>query len=406
MFLTGTILNVVAVLIGTTLGVLLGARVPERMQRTLTDGLGLFTIAIGLALSLRLLLDRSAPVGNDLAVLAALLAGSALGELLRLSDHLDALGDWFQRKLARGDQPSRVSEAFVTASLVFCVGPLTILGSIQNGLTGDIQLLGATGSQLFFLCDQRVTVIDRAILGQLAPGLYSYQGLRIDGLAIDGDEGSWNHERFNSVLFLDEDNCVTLGFALGGSQRDDVILESYRIYDGRIQREAIATTDHDLDLPIWQFSALSDGSLVFASERYWHSFIWREPRRGVDEVEMLAGAAVGNNEFGNWFRKSAEGDEMTFVARDPAVSTVMDASGDFGSMYGDFHLAEGMYRLDADDFTSARLAFAGLEIEDAAGRLARWHCDVEPKWMFARSAGDYVVFKNSGPVVVRRRNDW
>ena len=141
MFLTGTLLNVMAVLVGTTIGVLAGSRVPERMQRTLTDGLGLFTLAIGFALSLRLLLDRSAPVGSDLAVLAALLAGAAIGEALRLSDRLDQLGDWFQRRLARGEQPSRVSEAFVTASLVFCVGPLTILGSIQNGLTGDIQLL-------------------------------------------------------------------------------------------------------------------------------------------------------------------------------------------------------------------------------------------------------------------------
>lgn len=141
MFLSGTLLNVAMVLIGATIGVLAGSRVPERMQRTLTDGLGLFTICIGLALSLRLLMDRSAPVGSDLVVLGALLAGAAVGELLRLSDRLDALGDWFQRRLARGDQPSRVSEAFVTASLVFCVGPLTILGSIQNGLTGDIQLL-------------------------------------------------------------------------------------------------------------------------------------------------------------------------------------------------------------------------------------------------------------------------
>ena len=141
MFLTGTLLNVAAVLIGTTIGVLAGSRVPERLQRTRTDGLGLFTIAIGLALSLRLLLDRAAPVGSDLIVLGALLVGAAVGELLRLSDRLDALGDWFQHRLARDDQPSRVSEAFVTASLVFCVGPLTILGSIQNGLTGDIQLL-------------------------------------------------------------------------------------------------------------------------------------------------------------------------------------------------------------------------------------------------------------------------
>src|SRR5687767_7644969 len=86
MFLTGTLLNVAAVLIGATIGVLAGSRVPERMQRTLTDGLGLFTIAIGIALALRFLTDPALPVGDDLAVLGALLAGGAVGELLRLSD--------------------------------------------------------------------------------------------------------------------------------------------------------------------------------------------------------------------------------------------------------------------------------------------------------------------------------
>src|SRR5687768_9491530 len=141
MFLTGTLLNVAAVLIGTTVGVLIGSRMPRRVQETLTDGLGLFTLAIGSALTLRLLLDDTQPAAASLAVLGGLLAGGAVGELLRLSDRLDALGDWFQSRLARGDQPSRISEGFVTASLVFCVGPLTILGSVQNGLTGEIELL-------------------------------------------------------------------------------------------------------------------------------------------------------------------------------------------------------------------------------------------------------------------------
>lgn len=141
MFLSGTLLNVTTVAIGTTIGLLLGARLPARLQQTLTNGLGLFTLAVGFTLVLRLLLDSTQPAGSDLTVLAALLVGALIGELLKLSEGLDALGDWFQRRLARGDRPSRVSEAFVTASLVFCVGPLTILGSIENGLTGDIQLL-------------------------------------------------------------------------------------------------------------------------------------------------------------------------------------------------------------------------------------------------------------------------
>ena len=64
-----------------------------------------------------------------------------VGELLRLHDGLEAIGAWFQRRLSSNDRPSRIAEGFVTASLVFCVGPLTILGSIANGLTGNIELL-------------------------------------------------------------------------------------------------------------------------------------------------------------------------------------------------------------------------------------------------------------------------
>lgn len=141
MFLTGTFLNVATVLIGTLIGLALGTRMPRRMQASLTTGLGLFTVLIGLSMGLRIFTDPAARAGDDLAVLAAVLLGVAIGEMLRLHDGLEWLGGWFQRRLARGDRPSRIAEGFVTASLVFCVGPLTILGSLANGLTGDIQLL-------------------------------------------------------------------------------------------------------------------------------------------------------------------------------------------------------------------------------------------------------------------------
>ena len=141
MFLTGTLLNVVAVLVGTTIGLLIGSRMPARMTTTLTDGLGLFVLALGLSQILAVLMDSSQPIAHDLAILGGLLVGGVIGELLRLQDGLDGLGDWFQRRLTRSEKPSRISEGFVTASLVFCVGPLTILGSIQNGLTGSFELL-------------------------------------------------------------------------------------------------------------------------------------------------------------------------------------------------------------------------------------------------------------------------
>ena len=143
MFLTGTLLNVATVLAGTLIGLLVGSRMPPRMHAGLTTGLGLFTLLIGLSMGLSIFSDPAAQPGAELAVLGALLLGVVIGELLRLHDGLEALGAWFQRRLSRGEgrRPSRIAEGFVTASLVFCVGPLTILGSLANGLTGDVRLL-------------------------------------------------------------------------------------------------------------------------------------------------------------------------------------------------------------------------------------------------------------------------
>lgn len=164
MFLSGTLLNIATVLVGTTLGLLAGARVPPRMQESLTTALGFFTILIALSMALPLFTSDIARPGDDLAVLAGLLGGVVIGELLRLHDGLEALGAWFQRRLAREGEPSRIAEGFITASLVFCVGPLTILGSLENGLSGDITLL-ATKS----LLDGVASIAFAAALG---PGVY------------------------------------------------------------------------------------------------------------------------------------------------------------------------------------------------------------------------------------------
>ncbi|HJP70282.1 MAG TPA: DUF554 domain-containing protein [Candidatus Limnocylindria bacterium] len=141
MFLTGTLLNVATVLAGTAIGAVLGSRVPPRVHAALTTGLGFFTLLLAISMGLGVFTSPDARAGDDLAVLAAVLLGVVIGELLRLDDGLEWIGAWFQRRLANGDRPSRIAEGFVTASLVFCVGPLTILGSLDNGLTGDIRLL-------------------------------------------------------------------------------------------------------------------------------------------------------------------------------------------------------------------------------------------------------------------------
>ncbi|HBY09249.1 MAG TPA: DUF554 domain-containing protein [Chloroflexi bacterium] len=145
--MTGTILNVITVLIGGTIGLFFGARFPERVRQTVIAGIGLFTAAYGI--------QKFFTSSNILIVLGSLLIGGILGEWWQIEKGLQSLGAFLERKFAGGqaDLPeaapsagqsdgspktgSRFVRGFLTASLVFCVGPLTILGSISDGLTGD-----------------------------------------------------------------------------------------------------------------------------------------------------------------------------------------------------------------------------------------------------------------------------
>ena len=134
--MTGTILNIITVLIGGSLGITVGARLPERMRTTVVAGLGLFTAAIGIQMFIQ--------SGNVIIVLGSILVGGILGEWLRIEDGLLGLGSYLEQRFAGGksaDQGSRFIRGFLTASLVFCVGPMTILGAIQDGVRGDYSLL-------------------------------------------------------------------------------------------------------------------------------------------------------------------------------------------------------------------------------------------------------------------------
>ena len=134
--MTGTFINVAAILAGTLIGVVLGGRLPEGLQRRVLSGLGLVTLVIGMDLALAWR-DTS-----PLYVLGGVLLGGMAGEALGIEERLQALGDGIQRRVREargGDSP--VSEAFFAASLLFCVGPLAVVGAIQDGLTGDYEAL-------------------------------------------------------------------------------------------------------------------------------------------------------------------------------------------------------------------------------------------------------------------------
>ena len=134
--MTGTILNIIAVCIGGGLGTVVGGRLPGRMRESVLTALGLLTIAIGLKMTF----DSQ----NILITMGSVLVGGLLGEWGRIEDHLHHLGAWLEARFGRNNTAegaARFIKGFVSSSLVFCVGPMTILGSIQDGLTGNFQLL-------------------------------------------------------------------------------------------------------------------------------------------------------------------------------------------------------------------------------------------------------------------------
>jgi len=209
----GTALNVVTVLIGAALGVLLGHRLPQRTRDVVTDALGLVTLLIA-ALSASAVSDAalSRAVGSSaplLIVLASLLVGGIVGSLLRIELGLEALGTTLQRRLTTGtgsESRRRFVEGFVSSSLVFCVGPLTILGSLNEGLgRGADQLVlksmldgfaaiafaasfgwGVAASALSVLVVQGSLTAFGAVLGQVLPEAHLAALTATGGLLLVG----------------------------------------------------------------------------------------------------------------------------------------------------------------------------------------------------------------------------
>ena len=143
----GTLLNVVTILVGSALGVAFGHRLPERTSRTVTDAIGLVTLVIG-GLNVIAVRDDAfvAAVGSGvtlLVVLVSLLIGGVAGSLFRLEQRLESIGGWIQLRAGGGGSAGRAKfiEGFVDASLVFCIGPLAVLGALSDGRGRGIEQL-------------------------------------------------------------------------------------------------------------------------------------------------------------------------------------------------------------------------------------------------------------------------
>lgn len=123
----GTLINTGLVIAGSGLGVLVGDRIPERMRTTLLQVIGLVTIALGVS--------DAIDTRNMVFPLVGMALGAIVGELLRLEDRLEGIGARLQKRFDRGGDQSFV-KGFVTASALYCVGPLTVLGAIEDA-SGD-----------------------------------------------------------------------------------------------------------------------------------------------------------------------------------------------------------------------------------------------------------------------------
>jgi uncharacterized membrane protein YqgA involved in biofilm formation len=134
--LTGTIINTITVILGSLIGLFIGQRLHTNTQKTVLHGLGLVTLVVAL--------NNALTTRNILVPLFAIILGAMLGEWMQLEERLESLGKWLEVRVGQrlGERvEGRLVQAFVTASLVYCVGPLTIIGSIQDGLINDYQFL-------------------------------------------------------------------------------------------------------------------------------------------------------------------------------------------------------------------------------------------------------------------------
>ena len=154
--MTGTIINVAAILVGGGAGMLFGAKLPARMRETFIWALGLFVIGLGVQMLLK--------SQNSLISIGSVLVGGALGEWWRIDKGMERVGGWLEARAARStsaEGTARFIKGFVSASLLFCVGPMAIMGAIDDGLRGNYQILAIKA-----LLDGSVALAFAATLGE------------------------------------------------------------------------------------------------------------------------------------------------------------------------------------------------------------------------------------------------
>ena len=184
----GTLINLGTVLAGGLTGVFIGDRLPERARRTVMQGLGLVTIAVAVV-GFDPLFDPDEGLKRFVILIVSIIAGGLIGELLMLEERLEGAGEWLRarfERMTRADSDrdhGRFVEGFVIATTVFCVGPLTILGAVEDGLGLSIRLLAIKSTLDGFAAIGFASIYGWGVLASLI-SVALIQGLITAGAAL------------------------------------------------------------------------------------------------------------------------------------------------------------------------------------------------------------------------------
>jgi len=161
----GTLVNAVSVVIGSLIGIFLRGRFPERIKSIVFQGIGLATLFIGFQMALK--------TGNLIVLFFSMLIGAVIGEFLNIEGRIEGFGNLVKSKFSSGED--KFVEGFITAFLIFCMGSMTIVGSIEDGLNGNPNILYAKSMLDGFASISLASVLGVGVLFSAIP-LLLYQG--------------------------------------------------------------------------------------------------------------------------------------------------------------------------------------------------------------------------------------
>ena len=184
---SGTVINVIVVLLGATIGVFIAHRLNEKIRDVVTDGLGLVTGMIAVLTTASItnpLLNESLGAGRPvLIVLASVVLGGILGTALQIEERLERAGDRLKQRFSSSGS-SRFTEGFVAASLLFCVGAMSVLGPITDGLGGGNEILVLKSTLDFFAAIAFASVFGWGVAASVLTILIFQGSLTVLGYAL------------------------------------------------------------------------------------------------------------------------------------------------------------------------------------------------------------------------------